>query len=136
MYDDLRPGIAKAKAEEEQRVKAEEAAKVKPPVKAAAERLWTKSQPIVVGDRVRNCNAGAGTVTAIEQYTPEIVKCRVRFDVIFKGKTNLRSGPFRPRRCGAAGPCPSRDPAGCLPPTRARPVEGLLADDAREHLDA
>ena len=101
-YDDLRIRVAEAKAEEERRIKAEEERRAKAEeaakaaeeakVKAIAERLWAKSQPIVVGDRVRNCNAGAGTVTAIEQYTPEIVKCRVRFDVIFKGKNEPEVG--------------------------------------------
>jgi len=62
--------MAKARAAEEARAK------------AAAERKAAKSQPIVIGDRVRNPQAGAGTVIA---FAPD-GNPLVRFDLAFKGE--------------------------------------------------
>ena len=91
-HDDLPPIIASAKAKEEQRekeqeewrAKAEEATKAAEEArgqgKAIADRMAAKSQPIVVGDRVRNCRAGAGTVTALVPLDDGVMHYRVRFD--------------------------------------------------------
>ena len=75
-------------------------------------------------EQLRNASSSSGGMAYVCSSVgkaPERTSPAKRSSV--RAKTNLRSGPFRPRRRGAAGPCPSRDPAGCLPPTRARPVE-------------
>ena len=66
-----------AKAEEAAKA-AEEARMAK--VKAIADRMAAKSQPLVVGDRVHNWRAGAGTVTALVPLDDGVMHYRVRFD--------------------------------------------------------
>ena len=67
--------VARKKAAEEATKAAEEAK-----AKAIADRMAAKSQPIVVGDRVHNCRAGAGTVTALVPLDDGVMHYRVRFD--------------------------------------------------------
>ena len=75
-----------AKADEEavlaRRKAAEEAAKAaeEAKVKAIAERMAAKSQPLAVGDRVHNWRAGAGTVIALVPLDDGVMHYRVRFD--------------------------------------------------------
>ena len=49
------------------------------------DRKAAKSQPIVVGDRVHNWRAGAGTVMAIVPLDGGVMHYRVRFDASIKG---------------------------------------------------
>ena len=42
--------------------------------------MAAKSQPLAVGDRVHNCRAGAGTVTALVPLDGGVAHYRVRFD--------------------------------------------------------
>jgi hypothetical protein len=87
-YDDLRPAIAKAKVAEEailaRKKAAEEAAKAAEEarlakVKALAERMAAKSQPLAVGDRVRNTKY-FGSVVAVGQFDSGATRYRVRVD--------------------------------------------------------
>jgi len=85
-HKDFPEHIARAKADEEavlaRRKAAEAAAKAaeEAKVKAIAELMAAKSQPLAVGDRVHNWRAGAGTVTALVPLDDGVMHYRVRFD--------------------------------------------------------